>query len=127
MTERRTVLMHEDEPTIRIRLPHGIGYVEIRTGNIQPTTGYPVVAVDVVSHAIDTPAEDGRFYEPRFKHTHNMIYMAGCPAEYVTVPVPQHTHDHQRAASWPTGPDGETASLLVCACGDQVTTPEEPV
>ncbi len=76
-----THLVIHDGETLRAHLPHGIGYVEIRTGNVHGPTGYPVVAVEVVSNSIDAPAEDGRLYEPHFKHTHNMIYMVGCPAK----------------------------------------------
>lgn len=86
--EHRTILMHEDEPTLRVRLPHGIGYVEIRTGNVHGPTGHPVVAVEVISNSVDTPAQDGRLYEQRCNHSHNMIYMVGIPAD----PATEGTH-----------------------------------
>lgn len=55
---------HDNNGTLRVDLPHGIGYVEIRTGDVHGPTGYPVIGVDVISQARNTPAEDGRLYEP---------------------------------------------------------------
>lgn len=50
--------------TARITLPNGIGYVEIRTaGSVHGPTGYPVIGVEVVSEAKNSPAADGRIYE----------------------------------------------------------------
>jgi hypothetical protein len=65
-SEHRTVLMHDDEAVIKIKLPRRIGYVEIRTDGVNGPTGYPVIGVDVVSKTRATPAADGRLYEPRF-------------------------------------------------------------
>ena len=70
--------------TMRITLPHGIGYVEIRTGNVHGPTGHPVVAVEVISDSIDTPAQDGRLYEQQCNHSHNTIFMVGVPANEPT-------------------------------------------
>lgn len=61
------------DKTLRVLLPDGIGYVEIRTDGINGPTGYPVVGVDVVSLARRTPAADGRLYEPRFDHDCGVI------------------------------------------------------
>jgi hypothetical protein len=81
MTQFTAHHMHADDdpPVFRVFLPHGIGYVEIRTGNVNGPTGYPVVAVEVVSDALDTPAQDGRTYEPFFNLGQNTIYMVGYP------------------------------------------------
>lgn len=49
---------------LRIKLPHGIGYVEISQGNVHGPTGFPIIGVDAVSETKDTPAADGRNYEP---------------------------------------------------------------
>ena len=68
------------DETLRVLLPDGIGYVEIRTGNVHGPTGWPVVAVEMVSYALDTPAEDGRLYEQQFRQDQNAIYMVGRPA-----------------------------------------------
>jgi hypothetical protein len=77
MTQIPTMPMEED--TLRVLLPNGIGYVEIRTGNVHGPTGYPVVTTEMVSYAIDTPAADGRLYEPKFNLGRNTIYMVGRP------------------------------------------------
>jgi hypothetical protein len=77
MTQIPTMPMEED--TLRVLLPNGIGYVEIRTGNVHGPTGYPVVAAEMVSYSVDTPAEDGRLYEPQFSLGQNTIYMVGRP------------------------------------------------
>lgn len=68
----------EDE-TFSVELPDGIGVVHIRTGNVQGRTGYPVVAVEVVSDTIDTPADDGRFYRAEYSSMHETIYLVGHP------------------------------------------------
>ena len=67
------------DKTLRVLLPDGIGYVEIRTGNVQGSTGYPVVGVEVVSSTIDTPADDGRLYEPTVVAWQNTILLTGRP------------------------------------------------
>jgi hypothetical protein len=51
-----------------VRLPHGIGYVEIRTTGVNGPTGHPVIGVDVVSETTRTDAADGRRYHPHFDH-----------------------------------------------------------
>jgi hypothetical protein len=73
----RRIPMESD--TMRVVLPDGVGYVEIRTGNVHGPTGYPVVAAEMVSHSVDTPAADGRLYEPQFNLGQNTIYMVGRP------------------------------------------------
>jgi hypothetical protein len=41
-------------------------------------------------------------------------------------PDAPHVHDYsQTLGSWPSGPDGETASLKACACGAQITEEDE--
>lgn len=77
MTDIPTLPM--TDKTLRVLLPDGIGYVEIRTGNVHGLTGYPVVAMEVVSYALDAPAKDGRLYEPQFNLGQNTIYMVGRP------------------------------------------------
>lgn len=66
---------------LTVELPDGIGVVQISTGNKHGPTGYPVITVRVVSDALDTPARDGRLYEPRFSLVQNQIVMVGRPAE----------------------------------------------
>lgn len=68
----------QDE-TLSVELPDGIGVVHIRTGNVQGRTGYPVIAVEVVSDSLDRPAEDGRLYEQQYSSAHSAIYMVGRP------------------------------------------------
>jgi hypothetical protein len=65
--------------TLRVLLPDGIGYVEIRTGRVHGPTGYPVVAVEAVSYTIDTPAGDGRMYEQRSSPSPGTILLLGYP------------------------------------------------
>ncbi len=65
--------------TLSVELPHGIGTVHIRTGNVQGSTGNPVVAIEVVSDALDTPAADGRLYEPLHSQVRDTIYLIGYP------------------------------------------------
>jgi hypothetical protein len=58
----------------RIILPHGIGFVEIRTGgSVHGPTGYPVIGVDVISETRHAPAEDGRIYEPARDHDSGVV------------------------------------------------------
>lgn len=71
-----TIGEHE---TLSVELPNGIGVVNIRTGNVQGRTGYPMIAVEVVSDTIDSPANDGRYYEARYSSMHETIYLVGCP------------------------------------------------
>lgn len=63
--------------SLKVWLPHGIGYVEIRTGNVEGRTGDPVVAVEVVSDTLDTPATDGRNYEQYYDSMHNTVRLVG--------------------------------------------------
>ena len=61
--EHRTVLMHDNEPVLKIKLPHGIGYVEIRNdGAVHGPTGYPVIGVEVTSQTVHREAANGRLY-----------------------------------------------------------------
>jgi hypothetical protein len=63
MSEKNIILEPGDEA--RITLPNGIGYVEISTaGSVHGPTGYPVIGVEVVSASKNSPAADGRVYEP---------------------------------------------------------------
>jgi len=66
---------------LRVLLPDGIGYVEIRTGGVHSGTGYPVVVAEMVTYAADKPARDGRLYEPQVSGVRNTVYMVGRPAE----------------------------------------------
>lgn len=66
--ELRTEKMHDDETILKIMLPRGIGYVEIRTDSVNGRTGYPVIGVDVVSETKHSDAKDGRRYWPHFDH-----------------------------------------------------------
>lgn len=80
MTAHKYETIDEDEE-LHIELPHGIGVVRVRTGNVQGRTGYPVVAVEVVSDTIDRPADDGRFYRADYNSMHETIYLVGHPAD----------------------------------------------
>lgn len=60
--EPRHVIIRRGEPPMRIELPDGIGYVEIRTTGVHGATGYPVIGVEVVSETQHTDAADGRRY-----------------------------------------------------------------
>lgn len=71
-----TIGEHEE---LSVELPHGIGVVRIRTGNVQGRTGLPVVAVEVVSDTIDRPAEDGRFYMAEYSSMQETVYLVGHP------------------------------------------------
>jgi hypothetical protein len=73
-----------EHETFSVELPDGIGVVHIRTGSVHGPTGFPMVAVEVVSHSVDTPAADGRLYEPQFKPMHNTIFMVGRPTTTTT-------------------------------------------
>jgi hypothetical protein len=76
MTDIPTLPMTDKR--LRVLLPDGIGYVEIRTGNVHGPTGYPVVGVELVSYALDTPARDGRLYEPA-RDRDNGVVLIGRP------------------------------------------------
>jgi hypothetical protein len=77
--EHRTIDMHDDETTLRVQLPGRIGYVEIRTGNVNGPTGFPVVGVEVVSATQHTPADDGRLYSPTFSARDDTVVLVGRP------------------------------------------------
>lgn len=77
MTDIPTLPM--TDKTLRVLLPDGIGYVEIRTGAVDGRTGYPVVAVETVSYTLDTPAGDGRMYEPQFLASKTTVLLVGYP------------------------------------------------
>jgi hypothetical protein len=70
------------DKTLRVLLPDGIGYVEIRTGNVHGATGYPVVAIEAVSYseAEGKAAPDDRVYERRFRFDGSHLYLVGHPA-----------------------------------------------
>lgn len=79
MTERRTVFMSDDLTTVRVRLPDGIGYVEIQTGKRDIRSGNPMILVEVVSDTLDTPAADGRFYEESHDSMTSTVRLIGRP------------------------------------------------
>jgi hypothetical protein len=66
---------------LAVELPDGIGMVRIRTGERDTRTGYPRIAVEVVSDTLDTPATDGRFYESVYDSMQETIYLVGRPGE----------------------------------------------
>jgi hypothetical protein len=70
----------EGDQTLSITLPDGIGVVYIRTGLTSSLTGFPKVEVEVVSDAIDIPAQDGHMYEPRHALSQDMIMLLGRPS-----------------------------------------------
>lgn len=65
------------EETLSVELPDGIGVVHIRTDNVEGRTGDPVVAVEVVSDSLDTPATDGRYYEAHYDSMQETIRLVG--------------------------------------------------
>jgi hypothetical protein len=79
------------DKTLRILLPDGIGYVEIRTGNVHGPTGYPVVGVEVVSYTKNTPAADGRLYEPA-RDRDSSVVLIGRPGPRL--------EEQQRQVAW---------------------------
>lgn len=72
-----TIGEHE---TLTVELPHGIGVVRIRTGEKDVRSGNPRVAVEIVSDTLDSPAEDGRYYECRYDPMQDTVYLVGRPA-----------------------------------------------
>lgn len=75
---RKTTYTTIDEcETITIELPHGIGSVHIRTGNVEGRTGDPVIAIEVVSDTLDTPAFDGRYYEEKYDPMTSTVRLVG--------------------------------------------------
>jgi hypothetical protein len=121
--ELRVERMHDDEGILRIHLPRGIGFVEIRANSIHSQTGYPMIAVELVCDE-ERPAADGRVYEQRFKFDGSLLYAIGkpgpklleqerfmremaevitahdsgdhtkCPPSCPTMATNQHAHDH---------------------------------
>ncbi len=79
MSDDKIPVLPMDDKTLRVLLPDGIGYVEIRTGDVQGSTGNPVISVEVVSYHLDTPAKDGRMYEPEYRRHQNAIHLIGYP------------------------------------------------
>lgn len=77
--EHRTVFMQDDEKILRVRLPEGIGYLEIRTGGVNGPTGYPAVAVEVVTDP-HTPAADGRLYSATYTVRDDTVVLVGRPS-----------------------------------------------
>jgi hypothetical protein len=71
-----TIGQHE---TLSVELPDGIGMVRIRTGEKDARTGYPRIAIEVVSDSLDTPADDGRYYASRFDQMQDTVYLVGHP------------------------------------------------
>lgn len=65
--------------TLSVELPDGIGVVHIRTHIRRGASRSinPVIAVEVVSDSLDTPAADGRVYEPELNPAQNTIYLVG--------------------------------------------------
>lgn len=49
--------------SVKVNLPHEIGYVEIRTDSVQPGTGNPVIGIEALLHSSRTAAADGHIYE----------------------------------------------------------------
>lgn len=68
MTEPTKIYEMSPGESVTVQLPHGIGYVEIRTDGVNGATGWPAIGVDAVSRTTNTPAEDGRLYRPYFDH-----------------------------------------------------------
>jgi hypothetical protein len=62
---------------LSVELPDGIGVVHIRTGYRDTLTGNPNVEIQVVSDTLDTPAEDGRYYESRYDQMTETIRLIG--------------------------------------------------
>lgn len=71
---------HELGPggTVRIRLPHGIGYVDIRADG-DDGRGHPQIEVEAVctSDTPNDPAGDGRHYSASLGQLYTRIYLTG--------------------------------------------------
>ena len=48
MTEPTRIYRMDTGESVRVDLPDGIGYVEIRANNVHGPTGYPAIGVSVV-------------------------------------------------------------------------------
>lgn len=79
MTEPTRIYRMDTGESVRVDLPDGIGYVEIRANNVHGPTGYPAIGVSVVSQTLNRPAADGRLYEPVFKFDGTEITLVGNP------------------------------------------------
>lgn len=64
MSEPTEIYQVSPGESVKVDLPHEIGYVEIRTGGVNGATGNPTIGVEVVLSSTRTPAADGRIYEP---------------------------------------------------------------
>lgn len=76
---------------VKVLLPDGIGYVEIRTGNVHGPTGFPVVGVDVESKATQRPARDGLLYTP-YRDRESGVVLVGKPGPQML--------ERQRQVAW---------------------------
>lgn len=67
----------DDGDELTVELPNGVGAVTIRTGNVQGSTGAPVIAVSVVNDAQEDeePALDGRNYRTVFSAANDTVYL----------------------------------------------------
>lgn len=75
---------------LSVELPGGIGVVHIRTGEVQVRTKDPVVAIEVVSDTLDTPADDGRYYEAHYDSMQETVRLVGrLPQEDGPEPGPE--------------------------------------
>lgn len=77
--ERRTIFMQDDETRLRVRLPHHIGFVEIRTGGVHGPTGHPVIGISARSTTESSPAADGRQYRATHATRDDEIVLVGEP------------------------------------------------
>jgi hypothetical protein len=91
MTDPLKIYEMSSGEAVTVKLPHGIGYVEIRANGVNGPTGYPVIGVEVISQSRNTPAADGRLYEPRFDHD--------CGVVLIGRPGPQLL-EQQRQVEW---------------------------
>lgn len=66
-----------ERETLCVELPRGIGVVNIRTGLVHGPTGSPMISVEVVSDTLDTPADDGRFYEQHYNSMQETVHLIG--------------------------------------------------
>ena len=79
MTEPLKIYEMSPGESVVVQLPHGIGYVEIRTDGVNGPTGYPAIGVDVISETKHTRADDGRLYHPQFDHSCGVV-LVGRPS-----------------------------------------------
>lgn len=88
------VQIYEMSPgeSVTVKLPRGIGRVEIRTAGVNGPTGYPVIGVGLYSATECSPAADGRLYVPLPVHRDDEAALIGTPTPWML--------EQQRQVAW---------------------------